>query len=313
MLTIPDVQAALKKLGYFDGEVDGDYQGANFRDDLRRFQRDYPAAGAADGWYGPKTNAVLEPILGELRQRAPAAVQSMRRWHMTHYYVGDVRPHGQGNVPLYNDKGEVLERVAARAFVEASLEGSSRLRDGRLINVAGWRPAGADRPMYDPVLSIARQNGWLPQKPGYAGLRVGDGKVTEVRTFAVKKPGPKGWPICAKNIECDPYRTVAADNGILPRHDPAWKGKGGVVPAGTRVFILELAGVKLPDNTTHDGWVTVNDTGGGIFGAHFDIFTGTRVIAQSQAGKRVPVYGRAHIWFEGIEGRLPFDYAYGLP
>jgi 3D (Asp-Asp-Asp) domain-containing protein len=308
-LSIRDAQVALTKLGYFDGAADGDYADANFRDDLRRFQRDYPACGAADGWYGPKTDAVLAPLLERLKRLAPAAIVSMRRWQLTYYYVGSVRAHGTaGGVPLYSDKGEVLARVPAGAFVEASLEGSSLLVDGRLINVAGWRAAGVDAPLYKPVLELARRNKWLPEKPGYAGLRLTDDQhVREVRTFAVRAPGPKGWPICARGIECDPFRTIAADNGRLPRHDKNYVHKGGVVPAGTRVFCLELAGVRLPDGSTHDGRLTVNDTGGGIFGAHFDVFTGVKALAD-----RLRIPHRAHIWFEGIEARLPFNYEYGL-
>lgn len=311
MLTIPEAQQALQKLGYYDGDVDGDYQGDNFRDDLRRFQRDYPQTGAADGWYGPKTDAVLAPLTQRLRQHAPPAIASMRRWCFTHYYVGQVRGWTGSLVPLYSDAGEVLASVPAGAFVEASLEGSSILADGRLINVAGWRKVGGqqEQAAYQSVWHIAARNRWLPEKPGYAGIRLTEDhqRVREIRTFAVKKPGPKGWPICAKGIECDPFRTVAADNGRLPRHDPQFKGKGGVVPAGTRVFVLELVGVRLPDNTVHDGWVTVNDTGGGIYGAHFDLFTGVKMLA-----KKVAVPKLIHVWFEGVESRLPFNYAYGL-
>lgn len=311
MLGINEVQIALRKLGYYDGALDGDPLGENFRDDLRRFQRDYPATGQVDGWFGPRTNKVLEPLYDKLRRQAPAQVASMRRWLLTHYYVGDVRAHGLGEaVPIWKATGgSWMVRVTPEAFVEAALNGSTRLKDGRLVNVSGWRPVSRTEAVpYQPVLEIARRNKWLPNKPGYAGLRLdSEGRVHSVRTFDVRDPGPKGWPIGARNLECDPFRTVAADNGRLPRHDPAFRQLGGVVPAGTRVFILELAGLPLPDRTTHDGWVTVNDTGGGIFGAHFDVFAGTRALAKK---RRLP--DLAHIWFEGIEKRLPVDYSYGL-
>jgi len=309
ILSTTDVQVALKKLGYFDGPIDGDYYDDNFRDDLRRFQRDYPACGAVDGWYGKLTNAVLEPMLARVKLHAPADLHEMRRWRLTYYWVGNVRAHGAGAVPLYDrDTGNVLDRVAPMAFAEVSLQGSSVLPDGRLINVAGWKPIGNDTTFYKPVLEYARRQGWVPQRPGYAGLQLADdGGIVQVRTFAVRKPGPKGWPVVTKGIECDPFRTLAADNGILPRHDPAFKAKGGVVPAGTRVFILEMVGVRLPNGQTHDGWFTVNDTGGGIFGAHFDVFAGVPALA-----KQVRIPPLAHIWFEGIEERLSMNYAYGL-
>lgn len=307
MLSITDAQVALTKLGYYDGPPDGQYDGANFRDDLRRFQRAFPATGQADGWYGPRTDLVLSPLAAKLRQMP--GVASMRRWNLTHYYVGQVRGWTGPLVPLYNGRdfgGELLAMVPAEAFVEASLNGSSILADGRLINVWGWRSAGADRTKYKPVLDIAKRNGWVPQKPGYAGIRLKDGQVDQVRVFAVRSPGPSGWPV-EHGIECQPFRTVAADTGQVPRSDPRFADAGGVVPLGTRAYVLELDGVRLPDESIHDGWVTVNDTGGAIVGAHFDLFTGIKRLA-----RQVTLRERAHVWFEGVERRLPFDYAYGL-
>ena len=59
-----EVQAALAVLGYYDGPMDGDYRSVDYRADLRRFQRDYRSvAGAADGWYGPKTEKALLPLV----------------------------------------------------------------------------------------------------------------------------------------------------------------------------------------------------------------------------------------------------------
>ena len=107
----------------------------------------------------------------------------------------------------------------------------------------------------------------------------------------------------------DPFRTIATDTGRLRRHDPAFKKKGGVIPVGTRVFILELVGMPLPDGTTHDGWCVANDTGGGIFGAHIDLFTGYRAFARKTF---IPSLDLVHLWFEGIETRIPTDYSYGL-
>lgn len=308
-LTIEQVQAALAKLGYFDGAVDGDYHGENFRDDLRRFQRDYPATGTADGVYGDKTEAVLLPLAAKL-EKAPPGFTQCRRWHLTYYYIGDVKAWGGtrgGLVPMKTPGGVVLEQVPPGAFAEAALEGTTKLSNGQLATVAQPAYGPADPVVFKPVLDIALRNDWVPEKTGYAGITVADGRVTGARNFELKAPGPGGWPVEARKIECNPFRTLAADNGKLPRHDPRFKGKGGVVPAGTAVWILEFVGMKLPDGTVHDGWFTVNDTGGGIFGAHFDVFTGTRTLAKAF---RIP--DRAHVWFTGVEDRLSMGYAYGL-
>jgi hypothetical protein len=43
-------------------------------------------------------------------------------------------------------------------------------------------------------------------------------------------------------------------------------------------------------------YLIVNDTSGGIFGAHFDVFVGTRALH-----KQVKLLGFGRVWFAGIE------------
>jgi len=106
-----------------------------------------------------------------------------------------------------------------------------------------------------------------------------------------------------------PFRTLAADIGHIKYQavEPRWKGKGGLVPPGTHVYIKEYDGLRLPDGTTHDGWFVVNDTGGAIFGAHFDVFVGTQALRRQV---KLPEFGQ--VWFAGIEQRIPLGYKYGL-
>jgi len=310
------VQTWLKRFGYYPGKLDGDYQGATYRAALRRFQSDYRrTAGAPDGWYGAKTEAALAPLI-EAFERAmnefgnpPSELGEMRRWHLTYYYIGDQsRWRGPRTAPFYDTDGNVLAVVEPGCYVEASLEGTTKLRDGRLINVAKGDYRKVNPSDWIPVYTIIKRNGWL-DKPGYGGVALNAAKnaVASVRRFQVTKAGPGGYPIEREGIELDPFRTLASDTGRMRRHDPQFKGKGGVVPSGTKVFILEFVGVKLPDGTTHDGWFVTNDTGGGIFGAHFDVFTGSKALADL-----VHIPDRAHIWFAGIEKKLAMSYSYGL-
>ncbi len=305
-LSIPQVQTALQRLGYYDGKIDGNYQDLNFRADLKLFQRDYGLE--PDGWYGDDTEKKLGPLVKALAL-APAQMQQMRRWQLTTYYVGEVAAWSGTLVPMRTPAGKTLANVPAGAFAEAALEGATKLINGALVGVASPPYSPCDAGTFAPVYDIAKRNGWVPEKPGYAGIQLSGDKLRAAlaRNFELRKAGPKGWPLEAKGIECDPFRTLAADNGLLPKHDPAFKGKGGVVPAGTRVWILQLAGRTLPDGSVHDGWCTVNDTGGGIYGAHFDVFTGSRRMA-----KQAVLPSRAHVWFDGIESRLPMTYSYGL-
>lgn len=74
-------------------------------------------------------------------------------------------------------------------------------------------------------------------------------KVLKIRTTT----GATGVPLRA-------FRSIAADPHFLP--------------LGSRVFIAEFAGLRLPNGAVHDGIFAVEDTGGRIRGHHIDIFVG---------------------------------------
>jgi 3D (Asp-Asp-Asp) domain-containing protein len=57
-----------------------------------------------------------------------------------------------------------------------------------------------------------------------------------------------------------PYRTIAVDPHF--------------VQAGSKVYIPQLKGAKLPDGTIHDGMFVATDRGR-FHGKHIDVFTGT--------------------------------------
>jgi 3D (Asp-Asp-Asp) domain-containing protein len=309
-----DVKNRLRILGYYDGPLDDDVMEENFIEDVRRFQHDYGLK--PDGVYGPNTDATLfavwAPTLNAFGQRTlqQPIFKHMLRWKLTSYYIAE---QGQKDtaqqVPVLDPKGVVLTHLEPLEFAAAALEGTIKLRDGRMLNVASnpdYLPC--DPHVFQPCLDYALRNNWIPNKAGYAGIKTDGVKATHARCFQWSPASKNGYPSIA-GVECDPWRTLAADVGILKiaRHDPTYKGHGGVVPRGTKVFILEYAGRKLPDGTTHDGWFTVNDTGGGIFGAHFDVFVGTPSLY-----RKVPTPALAHIWFDGCEKKLGMNYSYGL-
>lgn len=189
------------------------------------------------------------------------------------------------------------------------------MQDGRLLNVAGTTvPVAHD--VYAGVFDIAKRNSWIPNKPGYAGLVLDSSstRVVKVSAFALVPPAKVGLGYgTQKGVPLQPFRTLAADIGY-PKYthvEPKFKGKGGVCPPGTEVFILNMVGVSCPDGKgktfIHDGWFVVNDTGGGIFGAHFDVFVGSAALFTPV---RHPHIG--HIWFAGIEDKLSPTYSYGI-
>lgn len=236
-----------------------------------------------------------------------------RKWRLTYYYVSDQRQFsGSPSVPVYDKNGDILTRVEPAFFGQMSLEGTGRLRDGRLLNVAG---ANVNVRHSDYALVWERHKKILSKRPpGYSGLVVKSGQVVAASAFrwvsqeqiGVGFGSLRGKPLI-------PYRSLAADIGALKRHDPRWKGKGGICPLFTRVFIKEFVGKECPnvDGTTftHDGWFEVVDTGGGIFGKHFDVFVGTPMLA-----KAVKIPSIVNVWYDSIDERVPPDekYSYGL-
>lgn len=104
-----------------------------------------------------------------------------------------------------------------------------------------------------------------------------------------------------------PFRTLAADLGAYRTSEPKFRGKGGLVAGqdprlhqGVRRREAPAPGVVYDEPAVMDGAV-------GIFGAHFDVFAGTKTMA-----KRVKLPSAAHVWFPGIERRIGPSYTYGL-
>ena len=319
LLDASEIQKGLQMLGYYSGDIDGDLTNEEFRDDLKRFQARMRIL--RDGLYGRQTEGKLKPLLETLKDYGPSeGLTHLNRWFLTCYYLADEGHYsGAKTIPVLSPKGELLDKVTPAMFAAMALEGTGKMDDGRLLNVA-TNPSyrAVDPNILQPLYNIAKRNGWIPNKPGYAGivLSADDSEAVKARCFAPKAPGPKGYGVL-RGIPLDPYRTLATDIGVLRRHDSRFKGKGGVCPSKAKVFILEFAGQKMPatkehpDGWTHDGWFIANDTGGGIFGAHFDVFTGSRELVKA-LDFRFP--DRAHVWWDGMEERLPggMDYDYGL-
>lgn len=313
LLSALDVQQLLHRLSYWNGPLNGDLREETFRDAFRKFQSD--TGLGADGWYGAQSDTVLRRI-GIQLSKAPSDLQQARRWRLTSYYVAaEGEKAGPKTVPIPGVDGKPLAMVSAGDYAAAALEGTIRMKDGRLLNVAGVN-VKAPHEAYAGVFTFAQRNKWIPDKPGYAGL-VLDKTAAKVVAVSAFHEVPKvkiglGYGTL-RGVPLRPFRTLAADIGV-PKYrtaDPTFKGKGGVCPPGTEVFIVEMVGVKCPDGLggefVHDGWFVVNDTGGGIFGAHFDVFVGSSALSRPA---RHPHVG--HIWFQGIEAKLAPTYSYGI-
>ena len=251
----------------------------------------------------------------------PTDPTAYRKFRLTTYHVVDQRelPTGAVRVPIYDDNRRKIAEGSPAFFAQLSLEGTARLTDGRLINVTGKKVL-ASHDEYAEVLAYHRQayaksdkrrreEGKKPTPTAYSGIVVENDRVVRAFTFHEVPASRRGIGYgLLRGIPLVPFRTLAADIGHTKYQvEPKWKGKGGLVPPGTQVYIKEYDGLRLPDGTTHDGWFIVNDTGGAIFGAHFDVFVGTPAVRKQI---KLPEFGQ--VWFAGIEQRIPPGYTYGL-
>jgi 3D (Asp-Asp-Asp) domain-containing protein len=291
-----EIQFVLTVLGHYNGVLDGILN----KEMVKKFQRHVGLA--VDGICGPKTEARISN-LSDLLRNAPEAMDNMAPWRMTSYYLAEQKMIGP--ICLRNIKGDVLANVTADFFMEASLEGTAKLLNGKLVNVDKWI-AGGDE--YKSVLEAYRRyaEGQVSKlrvaKPsGYFGIQNDGNKVTQAMGFRYVDTGV-GYGIEKLGLPKVPFRTLAAD--LIPKI-AKWSTHVGIVAAGTKVWVLEAIGKKLPDGSVHDGWFMVNDCGGGIFGAHFDEFVGTK-----EMGRKFPINERCHCWWQGMN--IPFGYEHGL-
>lgn len=282
---------------------------------VRSFQRHLGLV--PDGVVGVRTTKALTNL-----PQTPSDRQ-LRPWRNTAYVIADERDHqGAKNIPICDVNGKPLHMTSAGFFSDLALQGSG-IANGYFFNVAG---ATVDvlHEVYEPVYRryveyVQRQvkKGRSPKPSSYFGIRLSGDKVTRAAAFRLIPDKERGLgfgvmrrhnPVDGKNyvIPLEPWKTLAADLGLFKTSEPKYKKKGGVCPVGTKVYILEFDGMLI-EGRKHDGWFTVNDTGGGIFGAHFDIFAGSRTRLD-----QVRLPERAHVWWEGIEARIPLDYNYGL-
>lgn len=278
---------------------------------VKQFQRDQGLK--ADGIVGPKTLARIR-FYEEKLKMAPSQMKRMRRFRATHYYIAEEKDYAPVNkVPVLSKENKVLAQVPAAFFCNSALEGTGKLNDGRLMNVAGKPYVAVDSAqykacaeVYEKHIKYMKSKGREPRPSRYFGIDYSNGKVTAVQPFWIVTPDKvgKGYGIGKKGIPHEPGKTIATDQGLYATSEPKFKGKGGLWPAGTRGWMIDIAG-----ENSHDGWVVAADVGGGIYGAHLDFFTGTKEFYDDWPLRSNSV---TYVWFDGIEDRIAPDYEYGL-
>jgi 3D (Asp-Asp-Asp) domain-containing protein len=174
-----------------------------------------------------------------------------------------------GTVPILDAAGRELGTVSGRGFVDAAMEGTAVLPDGTQVTVDRFITP-PDPAAYADAVAAARNRYYSVNRRGVAlsprnvGLAIAgrtanrdvvpaSDAVTQVLAFRVTRAaqGAGGTLV--------PFRSVAVPRGVA---------------MGTRMHIRELEGRRLPDGTTHDGWVTAADRGGNITAGRLDFYTG---------------------------------------
>lgn len=297
-MNVTEMQNKLIKLGYtITNTTDTINQETKIA--LKMFQKDVGLL--SDGIFGKKTESILES-LSTTKENEPNNVQRFSRFFVTSYMVASENDYGNHkSIPVKTTDGKILATVDPYFFCNMSLEGTGKLEDGRILNVTGdWIDAPAI--VKKEVLPISKS--MFGDKYQYGGINA---TATRYLSFKEMDSEMYPWGVGVANTPLELWKTLAADLGTGKRSDPKFKLSGGLVPLNTDVYIKELDGLSLPDNTIHNGWCKVGDTGSGIYGAHFDWFVGTKKLQ-----KQIKRNNILHVWFDGIESKIPSDYNYGI-
>ncbi len=153
---------------------------------------------------------------------------------------------GAQNTPIYGVNGNVIKMVASAFFADMCIEGSGKLTDGRVINVAG---------------SCPYQQASFP--------------YCSQSCYTVLNSLQYPWGEGNQGAALVPLRSLATDHSVIPFGTNVYIAEfdGLVVPQ-----IGSLGGF------THDGCFVAQDSGGAINGNHIDIFAGTQAMWQALEG-----------------------------
>ena len=173
-------------------------------------------------------------------------------FRVTYYFVAEET--AAGNWPLFAPAcRNVLARTSREFHHAISLEGTGRLRDGRLLN-------------FSERCACARA--------GHGGNRICYEEVDPARF-----PWGKGGKLGGRDLPLHPFRSLAVDPALIR--------------LGRALHIPALRGGHWPDGTARDGCFRAEDSGQRIRGRHVDLFAGrpewAAVLARSSPA-RVLVY-----------------------
>jgi 3D (Asp-Asp-Asp) domain-containing protein len=193
--------------------------------------------------FGCVSGSVVEDADVELngKEKSGAVANGWSLWN-TYYYVSAEPQTASGpTTTLYSSSCQPIAEVSASYSDRACIEGTGRLKDGRMVNYASTCNCGRPCPTGGTVC-------W---------------SVLDTDQF----PWGKG----ARNNPLSPMRSLAVDRTRFQLgttlYIPLWQG----------VDVPSMGGVN---GFVHDGCFRADDVGGAIRGVHIDIFTGPRELAR---------------------------------
>ena len=180
----------------------------------------------------------------------------MSKLLITRYYLSCEQDFKSDPIIDIKDiNGLVLARVSATFYASAALEGSCKLSSGSVLNVCG-EYIGCPTIMSKALIDVSNKS--YRGKKNLVGLNKDGTKYLAFKRLPSSAP----WGIGARNNPLQPFVSCAADPKLYP--------------FGTKLYVKELDGLLLPNNTKSDGKLIVADVGGSIKGNHIDLFCGSR-------------------------------------
>jgi len=175
------------------------------------------------------------------KDRSTVSATTWTLWN-TYYYVSAEPLNDSGpKTTLYSPSCQPIAQVSLAYSDRACIEGTGRLKDGRMVNYASTCRCGRPCPTGGTVC------------------------------WSVTDPDRFPWGKGARNNALSPMRSIAVDRRNFQL------GTTIYIPAWQDVNIPSMDGVV---GFVHDGCFRADDVGGAIRGQHIDIFSGPQSLAR---------------------------------
>ncbi|MCP4447899.1 MAG: hypothetical protein GY811_21565 [Myxococcales bacterium] len=111
---------------------------ASVEDEIAPVEKPVPDIATVDLWATAPAAEAADPI----PEVAQALGKSMGEFHMTYYWIADEAAKSRGNQSIVDKNCKRIARVNQQFKRRLTLEGSGRLKDGRIVTTAGGCKCG---------------------------------------------------------------------------------------------------------------------------------------------------------------------------